>query len=168
MVCSYSPSRATTIHKASTGGVASSKGRLWQDGPVCRITLSCQENPAVTLKDCPVSRFQELLDNANSDEQRILWLVITERDVQELDDERRNRWRKKPRSIETEFSESTEEKTKSSPPWMEYEYSDDSDGDIEPPLTWTFLDSMIESKWGLDGLADEVLPVIYALGLKRT
>jgi hypothetical protein len=51
---------------------------------------------------------------------------------------------------------------------MEYEYSDDSDGDIEPPLTWTFLDSMIESKWGLDGLADEVLPVIYALGLKRT
>jgi hypothetical protein len=49
---------------------------------------------------------------------------------------------------------------------MEYEYSDDSDGDIEPPSTWTFLDSMIESKRGLDGLADEALPVIQALGMK--
>jgi hypothetical protein len=79
------------------------------------VTLVCDEHPAVSLKDFPVSKFQELLDNAQSEVERILRFDITEQDVQELVDKRRNRWRKKPRCIETEFNES-EEETKSPPP----------------------------------------------------
>jgi hypothetical protein len=43
-------------------------------------TLACQVNAAVTLKDCLVSRFQELLDNVHSYEQNEIRFDITERD----------------------------------------------------------------------------------------
>jgi hypothetical protein len=102
-----------TIYKLQVVEVHRRRGECGKMVPC--VTLVCNEHPAVSLKDCPVSKFQELLDNAQSDVQRILRCDITEQDVQELVDKRRNRRRKKPRCIETEFNES-EEETKSPPP----------------------------------------------------
>ena len=121
------------------------------------LAMTCESHPLVSMQDVPLEMFKDRLDGASFDTRRILHLDVSEEKTQELIDIKMNKNKK--RKLRLEVTQAipivdAAASTQTPPPTVEdYVYSEDEDDDV-PVHAFSFLDSMAESRRGID--VDEV------------
>jgi hypothetical protein len=124
------------------------------------VTMTCETNPLLSIKDAPLDNFIERLDAAPFDDRRLLHMECTADQAEELI---KNKTRKRRRidfsgTVSTVEPDNTEEtKCVESTGVSEqveanstYTYSDDEEDSDLPRQGFSILDSIAESRRGLD------------------
>ena len=119
------------------------------------IALTCETNPLISMDDVPLDRFKMQLDAAPFDERRILHLEVSKEREEELINNKKKKRRRihydlpaTPTDNSSPVGEEVEVEVEDSP-LPDHVYSDEEEEDM-PAHAFTFLDSIGESRRGLD------------------